>query len=341
MSNRGELSLYGSWHNSGNYEAGGKVRLLASGNAEINHNSQAFNRLSIENGGLIQLSSNISVQDVLTLESGILRAWNGESVILEAGALLDGGGPDAYIEASLRQTATTGELYFPVGLGGRYQPLRLLDIGGGNPLLQVSLQEPNPDPRPGPQLDRVSEARYWRVEHLDGTYEGARVSLQVGVSSIFEELTGLVVVAAPEVSGTFINLGIADRARLSADGVLISDQATHLPVIAVGRSAAFSIEGQVLIPNAFAPDGSNELDRRLTVFAVNLDPENFVFRIFNRWGQLVYETTSLEEARQQGWNGINQQTGQPAQFGVYAYYLEGFFEDGRPAGEKGTITLFR
>lgn len=335
----GEMLLEGDWVNLGQYEAaGGWLRLTSPDLTELQHSGQQFHRLGLENGGRVSLLSDISILEELVLDDGLLLT-DEHQLIIENNAEISGGSQASYVEGSIQRSGSS-DLFFPLGLEGRYQPLRLLDIEG-DPVLRVNLAAPNANPQPGPRLDRVLEARYWEVVPLSGSFGGARVTLDVGLSSVFDDLTGLVVAAAPALGGTFVNLGNADRDALNENGLLTSEETTALPIIAVGRTAEFALEGRVLVPNAFAPDGNNPVDRRLTVFAVNLAPENFVFRIFNRWGQLEYETTSLEEAREEGWDGINQQTGQQAQFGVYTFFLNGFFEDGSPVTEKGTITLFR
>ena len=63
-------------------------------------------------------------------------------------------------------------------------------------------------------------------------------------------------------------------------------------------------------------------------------------RIFNRWGELLFETTNLE----QGWNGLHKGT-ELVPAGVYIYRLnyEGFERDGSvfEGQEYGTVTLVR
>ena len=58
-------------------------------------------------------------------------------------------------------------------------------------------------------------------------------------------------------------------------------------------------------------------------------------RIFNQWGQLVYETAE----QRRGWDGRMNGVKQPS--GVYAYYLEVVLADGRKQVYKGSVTLIR
>lgn len=89
------------------------------------------------------------------------------------------------------------------------------------------------------------------------------------------------------------------------------------------------------VPNAFNPNSAAEENRTFKVFA---DPENrvtkFAMYIYNRWGQLVFQTEDITE----GWDGT--QNGQECNPGVYVWtiYQEG--ADGKSTN-RGTVTLVR
>jgi gliding motility-associated-like protein len=59
------------------------------------------------------------------------------------------------------------------------------------------------------------------------------------------------------------------------------------------------------------------------------------FRIFNRWGELVFETTKLEDA----WDGTK--NGIPQPMGVYIYMVEANTYLGKRFYKQGNITLIR
>ncbi len=95
---------------------------------------------------------------------------------------------------------------------------------------------------------------------------------------------------------------------------------------------------EVFIPNAFTPDGDgvNEVFR---VSGTNIDDEEFLMQIFNRWGALVFETRDVNGF----WNGSAQQSG--AHYGqneVYLYRVE--VKDRTTANKstyKGHVVLIR
>jgi gliding motility-associated-like protein len=59
------------------------------------------------------------------------------------------------------------------------------------------------------------------------------------------------------------------------------------------------------------------------------------WRIYNRWGQLVFQSDNPYD----GWDGTYRGVVQPMD--VYAYTLEAEFSDGTRATKKGDITLIR
>lgn len=87
------------------------------------------------------------------------------------------------------------------------------------------------------------------------------------------------------------------------------------------------------LPNAFSPngDGVNE------IFKLEKDPtvQLRVFRIFNRWGTLVYENNGSDD----GWDGTYQ--GSPQDIGTYTYHLLVAGPGGVVKEEKGNFILLR
>lgn len=86
------------------------------------------------------------------------------------------------------------------------------------------------------------------------------------------------------------------------------------------------------LPNAFAPGmGENKLLKPIYRGNVILD----YLRIFNRWGQMVYESNDLN----QGWDGSWH--GTPQAEGVYVYAMHGHTVEGNVLTKQGNITLIR
>lgn len=88
-----------------------------------------------------------------------------------------------------------------------------------------------------------------------------------------------------------------------------------------------------IVPNAFSPNGDGLND----VFKVaNLKFEKLLeFRVFDRWGKLVFDTTDPEK----GWDGT--MNGKPVNLDVYYYQIRLGYADDYVETLKGDITLLR
>jgi gliding motility-associated-like protein len=86
------------------------------------------------------------------------------------------------------------------------------------------------------------------------------------------------------------------------------------------------------VPNAFTPNGDGEND---ILYVRSSIVEELIFRVYNRWGELVFETAD----RTQGWDGtFKEKLSDPD---VYDYYLKGFCLDEQEFIIQGNITLIR
>lgn len=90
------------------------------------------------------------------------------------------------------------------------------------------------------------------------------------------------------------------------------------------------------IPNAFTPNGDGNNDYFLPCLLLSESLNHFKMQIFNRWGQLLFETTNLNG---RGWDGRFNDKVQP--MGVYLYRIDADFSNGRKEAYKGNLTLLR
>jgi gliding motility-associated-like protein len=92
------------------------------------------------------------------------------------------------------------------------------------------------------------------------------------------------------------------------------------------------IRSIVDVPNAFIPN-SEGINRTVKVQGFGIAKMDF--RIYNRWGQLVFASSSPSY----GWDGMYKGVLQPMD--AYAYTLQVMFSDGTQVSKKGDITLIR
>ncbi|MEM9835788.1 MAG: gliding motility-associated C-terminal domain-containing protein [Bacteroidota bacterium] len=96
---------------------------------------------------------------------------------------------------------------------------------------------------------------------------------------------------------------------------------------------------RVFIPNAFSPDGDGNNDM-FTLFTDNSVSRIRFLRIYQRWGNLVYERENfLGNDTTKGWDGTF--LGEPLNAQVLVYVAEVEFLDGSILEYKGDLTLVR
>ncbi|TVR86555.1 MAG: gliding motility-associated C-terminal domain-containing protein [Saprospirales bacterium] len=99
------------------------------------------------------------------------------------------------------------------------------------------------------------------------------------------------------------------------------------------------IEPVFEVPNVFTPGGQQEVNQyfRPVVTNAELFDGSFItdFKIWNRWGQLVYNNNDNET----GWDG--RQNGSRAPSDVYVYVIEISLPNGDTRTLKGDVTLLR
>jgi gliding motility-associated-like protein len=92
------------------------------------------------------------------------------------------------------------------------------------------------------------------------------------------------------------------------------------------------IEG-VFIPNAFTPNNDGRNDQFMPI--MNADVKQYRFMVYDRWGRIVFETTTLNK----GWDGT--QKNMPYNTGVFMWQCIYQLEGEEPTSKRGTVLLLR
>jgi gliding motility-associated-like protein len=122
--------------------------------------------------------------------------------------------------------------------------------------------------------------------------------------------------AAPEVSTYYVVTGVTEHGCKTRDSILIS----------VDENAIIGM------PNAFSPGYG--VNNEFKIINRGIATLNY-FRIFNRWGNLIFETKDVN----QGWNG--EYKGVPQPVGVFVYEAEAVSKSGKIFRKQGNVTLLR
>ena len=124
-------------------------------------------------------------------------------------------------------------------------------------------------------------------------------------------------------------------------GITVSAAGTYFSTVSVnGCSASDTVtvtdDCIVEVPRAFSPngDGTNDYFNPRDYLAKGVS--SFKMNIYNRWGQMIFETTNVDG---RGWdgkfNGIDQTED------AYVYIIDATFIDGRRLHKQGNVTLLR
>jgi len=101
---------------------------------------------------------------------------------------------------------------------------------------------------------------------------------------------------------------------------------------ATSKIAVNKYEKVLYTPNAFSPN-QDEINDKFRLYAKGIDQYNL--KVFNRWGELLFETDDITD----GWDGTK--NGKPLQPAVYVYSARLQYKDGSTETREGSVTLIR
>lgn len=112
----------------------------------------------------------------------------------------------------------------------------------------------------------------------------------------------------------------------------------------VEQAVLGNVESQIDFPNAFTPNGNgpsggfwtiDEMFNNDVFFPIYKGVDDFEMQIFNRWGELIFESKDVR----QGWDGYYR--GKLCQQDVYVWRVRVTFMDGGELTDMGDVTLIR
>jgi gliding motility-associated-like protein len=98
------------------------------------------------------------------------------------------------------------------------------------------------------------------------------------------------------------------------------------------KLAVIQFDTYIFIPNAFSPNGDG-INDNFNVTITNI--KTFHIRIYNRWGQQLFETSDINRS----WDGLF--NGSPVPFGVFYYAIKTTGNNGSKIIRGGSVTLLR
>ena len=322
----GQLRLTSDLHNEGNFKTFKSTVSLIGQDQNMILEEAAIEALTVEGGGIKSVRGDWLVNS-LALSNGILKIHRDASFILSSQATITGGSAASYVEGFLYHTGT-GRKVYPLGSNGTYAPATLLSVQGTAPVVGLAYTSGVVNP--------FGTDFHWEQRVLNGTYRGSEVELTFESNNNDFQLysENVVVMAAESNFGNETSLGQNVLGRQGTQMSISSALSTTLPIVTVGFANQYARE-PLYIPNAFSPHAPDPEDQSIKVYGQDIAEQDFYLAIQDAWGQIVYQTTSYQEATTQGWSGSNAQTS-----AVYRYLLKGQFTNGKTFTRTGTIAQY-
>ncbi len=357
--NLGNISLSGDWVNSGMYNGTmGGFTMTGDDMQRVFNNDLLISELIINSNDTVVLEGNmVEVEDLIDFRSGVLKTAGSNQLIIDNTADVRVPTPgSSYFEGRLileggseltdapDETDTQFKL-FPLGANGRYAPITFSSIQE-NDFYQLAVTFITPNsrvPEPDSTLIGVSDESLYHVEVVTPGIESALV--EVGfvdenldessftlINPINADIKSPVVAIATAPEGPFTTLGgdtLTFETIISEEELFLADGIDKYVAVALAPRIPDHVD--VFIPEAFSPVASDPINRALRVFGIGIREDNFRMVVFNRYNNVVYETTELNEATSIGWDG-RLKNGNDAPRGLYFCVVNLLRENGTPEG---------
>jgi gliding motility-associated-like protein len=316
--NNGDMQVGGSWINNDQYDAGqGQITFNSNLPQVINHNDQAFSKLTISGGGEKLFRANITIENELNLSGGILATDNDSKIIFNSTAQFTGGSDNAHIAGPVYHKGTGSKVY-PIGNGSVYLPVELSNIEGSTAEIGIRAVELNGMVlQAAPSLQAISATRYFTLDIISGSIANSVVTLPVRDESIVTNEEEVVVAQAATVSAAFESLGALQFGGDVTNGTVTSSETVTLPFLAVGTR---STDGSLVVYNAISPN-TDQLNQFLIIGNIENYPEN-TFTLFSRWGDKLFQIENYDNKERvfRGKSNVNGEN--DLVNGTYFYVIE-------------------
>lgn len=332
IENDGSIGFTRDWQSEGKYKGHGELRANGNTPQKIQHYEQKVNTLMIEGWGTKYIRGMITVTGTLHLITGVVEVASGNVLKLNDGALAQGGSPDSYVDGPLTVQGK-GYKFFPIGKHGTYAPIEFLDVQGDGPEFSVELFDNAPILSVEDVI--VRKGLYWQRTDNNGGFGGSAIAIDFE-RSYFQEPEKITLLAGTdwkEPFATIFDLQYSDETDKISTPSLIT-----APIIMLGEISERWTEADFYFSTALSPNASRTENHNVKIFGDRLADDKFRFQVFNRWGAIVYETTSLESMRSRGWDGRNM-NGVDLTSGTYPYRLTAFDKMGTKFEKAGVITI--
>lgn len=317
--NNGNLLISGAWINNGTYDPGiGQITFNSNHPQIINHNDQAFKRLTVSGGGEKRFLANITIEDELVLQDGNLFSENGARIIFQQDAMINGGSDQSHIVGPVEQQGK-GQLLFPIGNGTTYLPVEITGINDESTKITLRLHELTAGETlsGGIGITKLSTKRYWEMNTVEGSLSNSLLTLPLRDETNFPADNTLLAIGISEVAlGPYNSIGQSAFVGDQNNGVLTSENEPSKTFFTV---VSLSAEKNIVAYNGVSvyEDGLNDFFRILNI---EYYPANNI-TIFNRWGDKVFDLSGYDNKDRVFKGENNLKGGEKLPSGIYFYKI--------------------
>ncbi|MBA4058473.1 MAG: hypothetical protein C0490_27395, partial [Marivirga sp.] len=278
----------------------------------------------------------LPVTGQLDLSLGIVNISDTDTLMLAGNAIVTGGSPESYIEGALTYTGV-GFKFFPVGKNGNYYPVELLNISGINPVTEVEVFDDISNINLPDAVTRFSNV-YWQRKNISGTFSSTPVSLGYVIPDDYTNRHVIDIFQSDAFDSEFSALGDVSVEFIAGVDKVKSENTAAGRIYVLGESIPVTgIPGEFYLSTSLSPRAANTDNQFIKVFGNRLVETNFQFHVYNRWGLLVFETTSLTNMITKGWDGRHK--GEYLPTGSYPFILKATTINGEVIERKGMISV--
>lgn len=181
---------------------------------------------------------------------------------------------------------------------------------------------------PRPHLDFIVNKRFQTLPNVVFNFIN-------NSSSVFNQWdlidsTGVIVQSSKQREPSFLvnQMGLYDVRLIGTNSYGCSD--TLIKPDYIGTIS----QGYVYVPDAFSPNKNNKNDG-FAPSLYNVKERNYTFRVFNRWGEKLFETTDINAF----WDGTFK--GETCEQEVYVWTINGEYNNNDLFAFRGTVSLLR
>ena len=332
LDNDGLVSVTGDWQSKGKYKGSGTVALLGNSPQKIFNYGQAIQTLIVDGWGTKYIKGDMRIGKQLQLKDGIVEVSRQDALKLEEDAYATGGSASSYVDGALTVEGS-GYKFFPIGKNGNYAPIEFVEVQAESAEYSVEVFEDAPLVAVEDII--VRKSLYWQRKDISGNFGGSAVAIDYD-RGYFENPDKITLLAGTSWEAPFAPIHDLDHSAETnkvTTRILIS-----APIIMLGEISERWREADFYLSTALSPHATQTANQNVKIFGERLSSDQFRFQVFNRWGDLVYETTSLEYMTANGWSG-HSLSGNALTTGTYPYRLSAFDKSGQKFEKKGVITI--